>query len=108
MYDAFYPGQVWLDTEGKRIHAHGGSIITVNGMYYLYGENKERSLPGTGIWHWGVRLYSSTDLYNWKDEGLILPPAQDPAIPCTTPSIWTGLTLFIMRKPKSLSCGARS
>ncbi len=81
MYDAFYPGQVWLDTEGKRIHAHGGSIITVNGMYYLYGENKERSLPGTGIWHWGVRLYSSTDLYNWKDEGLILPPAPDPAHP---------------------------
>ena len=23
-YDAFYPGRVWLDTEGKRIQAHGG------------------------------------------------------------------------------------
>ena len=81
MYDVFHPGQVWLDTEGKRIHAHGGSIITVNGTFYLYGENKEKSLPGTGIWHWGVRLYSSTDLYNWKDEGLIMPPAPDPAHP---------------------------
>lgn len=81
MYDAFHPGQVWLDTEGKRIHAHGGSIITVNGTFYLYGENKEKSIPGTGIWHWGVRLYSSTDLYNWKDEGLIMPPAPDPAHP---------------------------
>lgn len=24
MYDAFYPGQVWLDTNGNRIQAHGG------------------------------------------------------------------------------------
>jgi len=23
------PGKVWLDTEGNRIHAHGGSIIDV-------------------------------------------------------------------------------
>ena len=27
MYDAFYPGQVWLDTNGNRIQAHGGSLI---------------------------------------------------------------------------------
>ena len=26
-YDAFYPGQVWYDTEGKRIQAHGGSVM---------------------------------------------------------------------------------
>jgi hypothetical protein len=79
---SFKPGQAWLDTDGKRIHAHGGSIITVDGVYYWYGENKERSTPGSGIWHWGVRCYSSTDLYNWEDRGLIIPPdLEDPASP---------------------------
>lgn len=71
------PGVPWLDTEGKRIHAHGGSVITVDGVHYWYGENKERSTPGSGIWHWGVRCYSSTDLYNWQDEGIIIPPVED-------------------------------
>jgi hypothetical protein len=68
------PGQVWLDTDGNRIQAHGGSILEVDGVFYWYGENKERSTPDSGIWHWGVRCYSSTDLYNWHDEGLIIPP----------------------------------
>lgn len=68
------PGEVWLDTNGNRIQAHGGSIIAVDGVYYWYGENKERSTPGSGIWHYGVRCYSSTDLYNWEDRGLIIPP----------------------------------
>lgn len=72
--EAFTPGQPWLDTAGNRIHAHGGSVLHVGGTYYWYGENKERSLPGTGIWHWGVRCYSSDDLYNWTDQGLIIPP----------------------------------
>ncbi|SMQ74012.1 family 43 glycosylhydrolase [Agreia sp. VKM Ac-1783] len=72
-----YPGRVWNDTEGNRIQAHGGSIIVVDGIFYWYGENKERSTPGSGIWHWGVRCYSSTDLVNWTDRGLIIPPAPD-------------------------------
>jgi hypothetical protein len=71
------PGQVWLDTKGERIQAHGGSIITVDGTHYWYGENKERSTPGSGIWHWGVRCYSSTDLVEWEDRGLIIPPDED-------------------------------
>ncbi|MFD5215099.1 family 43 glycosylhydrolase [Microbacterium sp. NPDC058345] len=71
------PGQVWLDTKGERIHTHGGSIIMVEGVFYWYGENKEKSTPGSGIWHYGVRCYSSTDLYNWEDRGLIIPPDLD-------------------------------
>ena len=76
------PGQVWLDTAGNRIHAHGGSILEVDGVFYWYGENKERTTPGSDIWHWGVRCYSSTDLYNWTDRGLIVPPdVDDPTSP---------------------------
>ena len=41
MYDAFYPGQVWLDTEGKRIQAHGGSVIYIDDTYYWYGPCQE-------------------------------------------------------------------
>lgn len=78
-YDAFYPGRVWLDTDGKRIQAHGGSLMVLDGVYYWYGENKEKTDGKNGIWHWGVRCYSSTDLYNWKDEGIIIPPEpEDP------------------------------
>ena len=73
------PGQLWLDSNGNRIQAHGGSIIEVDGTFYWYGENKERSTPGSGIWHWGVRCYSSIDLYSWTDCGLIIPPDVDDA-----------------------------
>lgn len=76
-YMSIRPGQVWKDTEGKRIHAHGGSIMYLDGTYYWYGENKEKTNGNNGIWHWGVRCYTSTDLYNWEDKGLIIKPDLD-------------------------------
>ncbi|MFB2554413.1 family 43 glycosylhydrolase [Herbiconiux liangxiaofengii] len=76
-YTSIRPGQEWLDTAGNRIQAHGGSLFFENGVFYWYGENKEKTTPGSGIWHWGVRAYSSTDLYNWQDRGLIIPPVTD-------------------------------
>ena len=82
MYNSIRPGQVWLDTEGKRIQAHGGSIFYENGTYYWYGENKEKTDGVSNVWHWGVRMYESRDLYNWKDLGLIIPPdLEDPDSP---------------------------
>jgi hypothetical protein len=82
MNNSIRPGQVWNDTNGNRIQAHGGSIHHEDGTFYWYGENKEKTTRGSGIWHWGVRCYSSTDLYNWDDRGLIIPPAvDDPASP---------------------------
>ena len=77
MLDSFHPGQTWLDTDGKPIQAHGGSVITVGDTFYWYGENKERTTPTNGIWHWGVRGYASNDLYNWRDLGTIIPPGTD-------------------------------
>ena len=41
MYNTIRPGKFWYDTEGKRIQAHGGSLLYANGKYYWYGENKE-------------------------------------------------------------------
>ena len=37
----FRPGEVWNDTAGKPINAHGGGILFHEGTYYWYGENKE-------------------------------------------------------------------
>ena len=37
MYDSIRPGQVWLDTEGKRIQAHGGSIIYMSSVVGIGG-----------------------------------------------------------------------
>jgi hypothetical protein len=77
MNNSIKPGQPWFDSEGKPIQAHGASIFFENDTFYWYGENKEKTLPGSGIWHWGVRAYSSKDLYNWKDEGLLIPPDEN-------------------------------
>ncbi len=74
MYHSFRPGQEWLDTEGRRIQAHGGSVIYVDGIYYFYGENKEKTDGRNKIWQWGMRCYASKDLYNWEDKGVIIPP----------------------------------
>ena len=80
-YNSIKPGKVWLDTEGKPIQAHGFSVYynEREKLYYWYGENKERTVGGkkNTVWHWGVRLYTSPDLYNWTDKGLIIPPTPD-------------------------------
>lgn len=77
MYTSIEPGHVWLDTKGKRIQAHGFSVFYKDGAYYWYGENKAYTRPFGTVWHWGVRCYTSKDLYNWEDKGLIIPPQPD-------------------------------
>lgn len=70
-----HPGQPWLDTNGVRIQAHGGSILVADdGTFVWYGENKEHTVAGSDVWHWGVRAYRSSDLCSWEDLGLIIPP----------------------------------
>jgi hypothetical protein len=79
----FKPGQKWFDTHGKIINAHGAGFLFYNGIYYWYGEYKGDSTywnPKVKTWECyrteagGVSCYSSIDLYNWKFEGLVLPP----------------------------------
>ncbi|MFV0362954.1 MAG: family 43 glycosylhydrolase [Suipraeoptans sp.] len=47
-------------------------MLYENNTFYWYGENKERTDGENKIWTWGVKCYSSKDLYNWKDEGFII------------------------------------
>jgi hypothetical protein len=77
----YHPGQVWLDTDGNPINAHGGGILYHKGIYYWYGEIKKgktyapesnKAWGGTRVDVEGISCYSSTDLYNWKYEGSVL------------------------------------
>lgn len=74
MNHSIKPGKPMLDMDGKRIQAHGAGMFYEDGTYYWYGENKEFSTGTKRVWTWGIRCYSSKDLYNWKDEGLMIPP----------------------------------
>jgi hypothetical protein len=85
MYNSFKPGQVWLDTDGQAIQAHGGGILAHDGVYYWYGENKaapnvRKDGGGTlaRVDVIGISCYSSTDLYNWKNEGVVLGAVNEP------------------------------
>lgn len=76
METSIKPGKRWLDTMGKPIQAHGFSVFWNEDrkLWYWYGENKEKTNGKGTVWHWGMRLYTSPDLYNWTDRGLIIPP----------------------------------
>ncbi len=83
---AVQPGEVWRDTAGAPINAHGGGILVHDGTFYWYGEIKEgrtyvteanESWGGTRVLAGGVSCYSSTNLYDWKSEGVALAPVTD-------------------------------
>ena len=72
-YNSFRPGQDWRDNNGNLIQAHGGQVVTSKDsegktIYYLYGEDRTNGYHSSP----GVHGYSSYDLYNWKDEGVVL------------------------------------
>ncbi|RYG50439.1 MAG: beta-glucanase, partial [Chitinophagaceae bacterium] len=83
---SFLPGQVWADTKGEVINAHGGGVIFDKGKYYWFGEKRGRHASE------GVNVYSSSDLYNWTEEGLALTQDAD-----TTSDIAKGC---VMERPK--------
>lgn len=66
------PAQLWLDNNGKHINAHGGGVIFYKNVYYWYGEHKLKDKSEAQFADGGIHCYSSTDLTNWKDEGLVL------------------------------------
>src|SRR5436853_4243510 len=78
----FLNGQVWNDTEGRPINAHGAGILYYDGTYYMFGEIKKGKTWLVPNQSWedyrvpagGVSCYSSRDLVNWKNEGVALSP----------------------------------
>lgn len=76
-YESFRPGQPWVDDNGRVIQAHGGQVVPVEGpdgstVYHWYGEDRTHGYQPMS----GLHGYSSDDLYNWRDEGLVLRTAE--------------------------------
>lgn len=78
--NSFQPGALWLDNNGVHINAHGGGVLFHDGVYYWFGEHKIAGEAGNAA-HVGVRVYSSRNLYNWRDEGIALKVSDDPQSP---------------------------
>ncbi len=74
----------WKTVDGKNIYSQGGGVLQVGDTYYWYGvkyagaetyaKNPTKKNSDTGFL--GVTCYSSKDLVNWKDEGIVLKPDQ--------------------------------
>jgi hypothetical protein len=67
----FRPGAIWPDNHGVHINAHGGGVLYHEGVYYWYGEHKIEGKAGN-LAHVGVHVYSSCNLYDWRDDGIAL------------------------------------
>ncbi len=65
-------GTCWVDSDGNYIQAHGGCILEYDGVWYLYGENRNvPKVDGRNVFG-GFCCYSSKDLVNWKNHGVVL------------------------------------
>lgn len=88
-YSAFQPGELWRDSQGNIIDAHGAGFLKDGNLYYWYGETRhgepssqescfengnDALLRSSAGYTPGVNLYvSDGDLYNWKHIGLVFP-----------------------------------
>lgn len=79
----FVNDQFWKDTDGNTIYSQGGGIFKFDDKYYWYGvkyeeaeayaKNPRQYYTKTDVFA-GITCYSSTDLKNWKFEGLVAEP----------------------------------
>src|SRR5947207_5346766 len=72
----FQPGEIWPDTDGVHINAHGGGIYYEGGTYYWFGQFKTAGEEGN-VANVGVSVYSSDDLFHWKNQGIALRVVED-------------------------------
>lgn len=60
-----------MDNNNEHINAYGGSFLIYENSYYWFGEQKVSEKESNKAML-GVGVYSSKDLYNWKNEGIAL------------------------------------
>ncbi|RYD18188.1 MAG: beta-glucanase, partial [Verrucomicrobiaceae bacterium] len=73
----FNPGELWTDTNGTPINAHGGGILLHEGTYWWFGEHKIAGEAGNRS-HVGVHVYASENLIDWRDKGIALAMEDSP------------------------------
>lgn len=67
--EAFHPGDIWPDNQGRHIQAHGGGITKVGDVFYWFGEDRAKENPrGRRC----VSCYSSTNLTDWTHRNQVL------------------------------------
>ena len=100
-------GVPWHDSDGNLIDAHGAGILEHDNRYYWYGSRRTIIAPGTQM-DGGIALYSSSDLYSWDFESLVLPVFNCTNSTANTdyppPSCASGNGLDLER-PKVVQCG---
>lgn len=75
----FRPGQPWHDTTGAAINAHAGGILAHGGTNYWYGQIMVEGPSAFGSnARVGVSCYSSTNLYDWNNCGVVLAVSDEP------------------------------
>lgn len=75
---AIRSGEIWHDTAGALINAHGGGLLRHDGVYYWFGEHKIEGTVGNTA-QVGIHVYSSPNLTDWTDRGIALAVSEDPA-----------------------------
>jgi hypothetical protein len=73
------PAEVWPDTDGNHIQAHGGGIIRLGKTYFWYGEQRRKGVELDTLYRY-VSCYSSEDLVNWKFQGDVMKLAKPDTI----------------------------
>ena len=82
-YSSFRPGQPWLDTDGVPIRAHSGGLLNDRGLA-MYWFGSDAYPGGDATLNRKINVYSSSDLYNWRNEGVAFTMPDYPA--CTQPA----------------------
>jgi len=84
----FRPGELWPDTSGTPITRTAGAFCSTRDIL-LFGEFKTAG-PGGNSANVGVSVYTSQDLYHWKNQGVAFKVSDDPASDVTKDVCWNG------------------
>jgi len=98
------PGAPWYDETGELIQAHGGGMLKHGDVWYWYGENKRHGYYPSA----GISCYSSTNLVDWKHEGVVCPiwvQEGTSIVPNTPERFRTGTLRAIIERPKVIYNG---
>lgn len=94
---AFDPGGIWLDTDGKRIQAHGGGVLHEGNWWYWFGEDRTEGRSADKRY---VSCYRSSDLLHWKNMGVAFESAE----PADIQAKWG--SGFVLERPKVFLIGS--
>jgi len=97
---SFAPGELWPDNNKVHINAHGGGIIRQGRRYFWFGEHKIAGPDGNSA-QVGVHCYSSSNLYDWRDEGIALKVSDDPSSDIVKGSVIERPKVVYNKKTKS-------